>query len=75
MALNLTHNLNLHIGGFIRARLLEAMIVGLVVFLGLSTIVQFPYTAFLALFAGITNLIPYIGPIIGMIPAYHDCAG
>ncbi len=69
MALNLTHNLNLHIGGFIRARLLEAMIVGLVVFLGL-TIVQFPYTAFLALFAGITNLIPYIGPIIGMIPAY-----
>ena len=69
MALNLTHNLNLHIGGFIRARLLEAMIVGFVVFLGL-TIIQFPYTAFLALFAGITNLIPYIGPIIGMVPAY-----
>ena len=69
MALNLTHNLNLHVGGFIRARLLEAMIVGLVVFLGL-TIIQFPYTAFLALFAAITNLIPYIGPIIGMIPAY-----
>ena len=69
MALNLTHNLNLHIGGFIRARLVEAMIVGLVVFLGL-TIFQFPYTAFLAVFAAITNLIPYIGPIIGMVPAY-----
>ena len=69
MALNLTHNLNLHIGGFIRARLLEAMIVGMVVFIGL-TIIQFPYTAFLALFAAITNLIPYIGPIIGMVPAY-----
>ena len=69
MVLNLTYNINLHIGGFIRARLLEALIVGVVVWIGL-TIIQFPYTAFLALFAGTTNLIPYIGPIIGMIPAY-----
>ncbi len=69
MVLNLTYNINKHIGGFIRARLLEGLIVGIVVWIGL-TIIQFPYTAFLALFAGITNLIPYIGPIIGMVPAY-----
>ena len=69
VALNLTHNINTHIGGFIRARLLEAFIVGVVVWVGL-TIIDFPYAAFLALFAAVTNLIPYIGPIIGVIPAY-----
>lgn len=69
VVLNLTHNINTHIGGFIRARLLEALIVGAVVWVGL-TIIDFPYAVFLAFFAGLTNLIPYIGPIIGAIPAY-----
>jgi len=52
---------------FIRGRVLEAMIVGLVVTIGLS-FTDLRYAPVLGLFAGITNLIPYIGPIIGMVP-------
>ena len=67
-ALNLHHQLNEQMGGFIRARFIEAAIVGIVVWLGLQ-VVGFPYASLLGLFAAITNLIPYIGPIIGAVPA------
>jgi putative permease len=67
-ALNLHHKLNEQMGGFIRARFLEAAIVGIVVWVGLQ-ISGFPYASLLGLFAGITNLIPYLGPIIGAVPA------
>lgn len=67
LALNLHHQINDQMGGFIRARFLEAAIVGLVVWIGLA-IIGFPYALVLALFAAITNLIPYIGPLIGAVP-------
>lgn len=67
-ALNLQYQINVQIGGFIRARLLEATIVGIVIWIGL-TLLHFPYALFFAFFAGLTNLIPYIGPVIGAIPA------
>lgn len=68
LALNLQHRINVQLGDFIRARLLEAVIVGLCVWLGLAT-VGFPYAVLLAVFAGLSNLIPYIGPVAGAIPA------
>lgn len=68
VTLSLTHKINVQIGGFIRARLVEALIVGLVVLVGLESI-SFPYAVVLSVFAGLTNLIPYIGPIIGALPA------
>lgn len=67
-ALNLHHQLNEQMGGFIRARFLEAAIVGLVVWLGLQ-VSGFPYAGLLGLIAGVTNLIPYLGPLIGAVPA------
>jgi putative permease len=72
LALSLSHQINYQLGAFIRARLIEAMIVGLVVFVGLWAI-QFPYAVFLAVFAALANLIPYIGPIIGALPAFILC--
>lgn len=68
LALNLHHQINDQMGSFIRARFLEALIVGLVVWAGLA-VIGFPYALVLAIFAAITNLIPYIGPIIGAVPA------
>lgn len=68
VTLSVTNKINEQVGGFIRARLLEAAIVGIVVFVGLQ-IMSFPYAVILSIFAGLTNLIPYIGPIIGAIPA------
>ncbi len=52
---------------FIRGRIIEAMIVGLVVWVGLS-LTDLRYVPLLAIVAGVTNLVPYIGPIIGMLP-------
>jgi len=69
MVLNLYSQINEQIGQFVRARLLEAAFVGLLVWIGLS-ILNIPYATLLAIFAALTNLIPYIGPVIGAIPAF-----
>ena len=68
MTMNLIHEMNDQVGSFIRARIFEALIVGMVTYLGLAFI-NFPFAAILALFAAATNLIPYIGPIAGAVPA------
>ena len=68
VSLNLQHQINRQMGDFIRARLLEAVIVGVVTWIGLYFI-GFPYAPLLAAFAAFTNLIPYVGPIIGAVPA------
>ncbi|NJL24405.1 MAG: AI-2E family transporter [Calothrix sp. SM1_5_4] len=67
--LSLQHQINFQIGQFVRARILESLIVGLVTALGLM-IISFPYPLLLGVFAGIMNLIPYLGPILGAIPAF-----
>lgn len=69
LSLNLTHQINDQFGEFIRAKILESLIVGLATWIGLY-LINFPYSIFLAVFAAITNLIPYVGPIIGAIPAF-----
>ncbi len=69
MALTLSDRINSQLGDFIRARLIEALIVGIVVWIGL-TVLAFPYAIFLALFAVVMNLIPYVGPFIGAVPAF-----
>lgn len=66
--LNLQHQINIQLGGFIRARILEAAIVGFVTWVGLW-IIGFPFATLLSLFAAISNLIPYVGPLVGMVPA------
>jgi len=67
-ALTLVHRVNVQLGGFIRARLLEAGIVATAVWIGLAAI-GYPYSLLLGMFAGLMNLIPYIGPVIGAVPA------
>ena len=66
--LSLTHQISLQIGQFIRARILEAFIVGLITGIGLQFL-SFPFALLLGLFAGLMNLVPYLGPVIGCIPA------
>lgn len=67
-AIQVNHEINLQMGQFIRARLLESVIVAIIIFLGLSWI-NFPYSLLLSLFAALLNLVPYIGPAIGAAPA------
>ncbi len=68
LALNLNHQISTQIGGFIRARMVETLIVALIVFLGLQ-IMSFPNSLFLGIFAGVANLVPYVGPVIAVVPA------
>lgn len=67
MAHDLSYLVNRQLAQFIRGRIIEALIVGLVVTVGLS-FTDIRYAPLLGLFAGVTNLIPYIGPLVGMVP-------
>jgi putative permease len=67
MVHDLSHLVSRQLAHFIRGRILEAIIIGLVITLGLS-LTDIRYASILGIFAGVTNLIPYIGPIIGMVP-------
>jgi putative permease len=68
-ALSLQHQINEQIGQFVRARIIESLIMGVMISIGL-TILSFPYPLILGLFAGLTNSIPYLGPILGAVPAF-----
>lgn len=68
-ALSLQHQINFQIGQFVRARILESLIVGMVTAVGLA-LISFPYALLLGVFAGLTNVIPYLGPIFGAVPAF-----
>ena len=67
MILDIYARVSWQLAHFIRGRILEALIIGIVVWAGLS-LTDIRYAPILAVVAGATNLVPYIGPIIGMIP-------
>lgn len=56
------------IDSFVRGYLLVSLIVGLMTGLAM-TVLNMEFALMLGIFAGLTNLIPYFGPLIGAIPA------
>lgn len=56
-------------GGYIQGRLLVSFILGLTVSLGLKFLGIGEFALGLGTIAGITNLIPFFGPVLGSIPA------
>ncbi len=56
------------LGAYVRGQLILAVIVGLISFFGLL-LLDMPYILVLSLVAGIGELIPLAGPIIGAVPA------
>lgn len=61
-------DLNQQIGGFIRARFFESLLVLVLTWIGLQ-IIGLPFAFLLACLAAVLNVLPYIGPIIAAIPA------
>ncbi len=53
---------------FIRGQLIDAAAVGIMTSIGLA-LIGLPYFLVIGIVAGAGNLIPYLGPIIGFIPA------
>ena len=64
---NVLFMVNSVIGSYVRAQLLSATIVGVMVFIGLS-ILGIKFAAILGLVAGLFGLIPIIGPLLGAVP-------
>ncbi len=56
------------VGGYLRGQLLITSILGVFVWIGLK-IVGVPLAEAISFLAAIFNLVPYLGPIIGVIPA------
>ena len=54
-------------GGFIRGKLLDSLIIGVLCFLGTS-LLGIPFAVLVSVVVGITNIIPFFGPFIGAIP-------
>jgi len=56
------------LGAWLRGQLILSILVGLLVFLGLS-LLQIKYAAILAILAGLLEFVPYVGPVFAAIPA------
>ncbi len=54
--------------GFVRGKLLDSLIIGILCFVGCS-ILKFPYTPLVSVIVGVTNVIPFFGPFLGAIPS------
>lgn len=66
--LNLTKELNMVFSKYIVGKVIDSLIIGILCFFGLL-IIGAPYSGALSSIVGVTNMIPYFGPFIGMIPA------
>ncbi len=52
---------------FFSSQLLEALILGVLCFLGML-LFDFPFPVLISVIIGLTNIVPYVGPILGTIP-------
>ncbi|MDX9889116.1 MAG: AI-2E family transporter [Anaerovoracaceae bacterium] len=62
-------DINKVLSSFIRGASIDAVIVGILSSIALS-ILGLEFSVFIGFFAGISNIIPYFGPILGAIPAF-----
>lgn len=58
--------------GYIRGQFTDALIVGVLITIVLS-IVGVPYAVVVGIFAGLGNLIPYLGPVVGYLSLVVVC--
>lgn len=56
------------IGGYLRGQILITIVVGFITWLGL-TILGVPLATAISVLAAVFNLVPYLGPIVGAVPA------
>ena len=64
----LLHEMSTTLSRYISGQMIECLFVGTFSAIGYS-MTGIPYALLVGLFAGITNIIPYLGPYIGLMPA------
>jgi len=62
------HIMNTYFGGFIKGKLLDSLIIGLICMV-FTTIMDMPYAVLISVVIGVTNIIPFFGPFVGAIPS------
>jgi putative permease len=65
---HVTYTFNRQLGNYFFAKFVEAFIVGGIITFGLI-LFGVKYAIVLGLVAGLTNIVPYVGPFLGVIPA------
>ena len=65
---DLSKKADIAVGGYIRGQLLITLCLGVFIYIGLK-LLSIPSALAISFLAAIFNLIPYLGPIIGVIPA------
>ena len=65
---DLTEKADRAVGGYLRGQLLITLTLGILIWVGL-TIIGVPLATAISFLAAIFNLVPYLGPIIGVLPA------
>ncbi len=68
MTLTFLHKVDQQLGGYLRGQFIEAAVVGVLSVIALG-ILNIKYFTVIGIFAGLANLIPYVGPVAGAIPA------
>lgn len=68
MSLNLMYKTNKQLGNYIRGQLLVSTVIGTLAIIALYSL-DVPYFFVIGIVAGLANMIPYFGPIVGALPA------
>jgi putative permease len=68
MTLNVIHKIDQQLGWYLRGQFTEAFVVGLLSVIALW-LLGVQYFIIIGTFAGLANMIPYVGPVAGAIPA------
>ena len=63
-----TRRVNAIFSGFVRGKLLDSLIIGILCFICCS-LLKLPYTPLVSVVVGVTNIIPFFGPFLGAIPS------
>ena len=66
MVLNLLYRIDVQLGGYIRGMVMSVMIISLLSITGLY-IIGLEYFLVIGTMAGVANVIPYLGPLIGIV--------
>ena len=67
-ALDLVYKMDVQLGNYLRSQFTDAVVFGVLATIALW-LLGVKYFLFIGVFAGLANLIPYVGPIAGALPA------
>ena len=54
--------------GFLNGKLLDSLIIGIICYI-VCALLKMPYSLLVSVIVGVTNIIPFFGPFIGMVPS------